>query len=487
MTEQLKIASTGIPSLDELLGGGIPERHTVVVTGEPGSGKTILCSQLAFSHAKAGRRVVLVTVASESHDKLLAELRSFSFFDADAIGDQVFVLSIYGWVKKGSKEAKELLLKTMREHEADLLFIDGLRSLRDLWQNEAQLRDFLYELSVGIAQLGATALVTTEYPIEKLMEFPEATTVDGIIALSTRSVNGSVVRRARVAKLRGRNHMQGSHVMHITDDGISIVPRLEERVRPQRTFIPTTERAPFGIAELDAMLHGGLPKKSATLLAGSTGVGKTLLALHLAATSSRRGECALMLSYSEPVERLVARARAISLDVQGAIDEKRLVLDYESTLEQEGDDLVASILKKVRATNATLLVVDGIGDIEDVIYDDGRERKLLTALVVELRNVGVTSVFIREVAQFASPALDFSDVPISVIADNLVFCRHVELRGRLHRILSVLKMRESGFDPLVRELRIADDGIRILDAVDSAEGLLTGAARVITGGGNGRK
>lgn len=281
--------------------------------------------------------------------------------------------------------------------------------------------------------------------------------------------------------------MQGSHVMHITDDGISIVPRLEERVRPQRTFIPTTERAPFGIAELDAMLHGGLPKKSATLLAGSTGVGKTLLVLHLAATSSRRGECALMLSYSEPVERLVARARAISLDVQGAIDEKRLVLDYESTLEQEGDDLVASILKKVRATNATLLVVDGIGDIEDVIYDDGRERKLLTALVVELRNLGVTSVFIREVAQFASPALDFSDVPISVIADNLVFCRHVELRGRLHRILSVLKMRESGFDPLVRELRIADDGIRILDAVDSAEGLLTGAARVITGGGNGRK
>lgn len=486
MSEQLKIVATGIPSLDLLLGAGIPERQTVVVTGEPGSGKTILCSQVAFAHAKAGRRVVLATVASESHDKLLAELRGFSFFDADLIGDRVFVLSIYGWVKKGSKEAKELLLKTMREQKAELLFIDGLRSLRDLWQNEAQLRDFLYELSVGVAQLGAIALVTTEYPVEKLMEYPEATTVDGIIALSHRAVNGSFVRRARVAKLRGRNHMQGSHVMHVTDDGICITPRLEELVRPQRTFTPTSERAPFGIADLDAMLHGGLPKKSTTLLAGSTGVGKTLLALNLAATAARRGECALMISYSEPVERLVARARAISLDVRDVVDGSRLLLEYESTLEREGDDLVASILERARATKATLLIVDGIGDIEDVIYEEGRERKLLTALSVELRNLGVTSVFLREVAQFASPALDFSDAPISVTADNLVFCRHVELRGRLHRILSVLKMRESGFDPLVREFQISDEGIRILDAVESAEGLLTGAARVIIGD-NGRK
>jgi circadian clock protein KaiC len=98
---------------------------------------------------------------------------------------------------------------------------------------------------------------------------------------------------------------------------------------------------------------------------------------------------------------------------------------------------------------------------------------------VELRNLGATSVFIREIAQITAPSLDFSDTPISVTADNLLFCRHVELRGRLHRILSVLKMRESGFDPYVREFVVTDAGIRVLDPVNSAEGLLTGAARVI--------
>jgi circadian clock protein KaiC len=474
-----KIVSTGISSLDHLLRGGIPARQTVVVTGEPGTGKTVLCSQIAFAFAKQGRRVVVATVASESHDKLLEELGGFTFFEREQVGDNLFVLSIYPWLKKGAKDAKDLLLKTMRERKADLLFVDGLRSLRDLWQNEAQLRDFLYEISVGIAQLGAVALLTTEYAIEKLMEYPEATTVDGIIALSTRLVNGHVVRRARVVKLRGRHHLQGEHVLHITDGGIEVVPRLEETVSPAPGFTPAVERAAFGLPELDKILDGGLPRKSTTLLAGSTGVGKTLLALHLASHAAQTGERALMVSYSEPIERLVARAKNVSIDVRDVLERKQLLIDYRMPLDAEGDDLIAELLARVRETDAKLVVIDGIGDLEDVIYDRGRVRALLTALIVELRNLGVTSVFIREVAQIAAPSLDFSDTPISVTAENLLFCRHVELRGRLHRILSVLKMRESGFDPQVREFVVANDGIRVLDRVDSAEGLLTGAARMI--------
>lgn len=324
------------------------------------------------------------------------------------------------------------------------------------------------------------ALLTTEYPVERLMEYPEATTVDGIIALSTRAVNGAVVRRARVVKLRGRNHLQGEHVMHITNDGISIVPRLEAIVRPESRFVPTAERASFGLPELDKILDGGLPAKSTTLLAGSTGVGKTLLALKLATTAAQRGECALMMSFSEPVERLAARAKNIGIDIRDVLEKKQLVLGYRVPMDAEGDDLVADVLERVRRSRAKLVIVDGIGDIEDVIYDRGRTRAFFTALIVELRNLGATSVFIREIAQIAAPTLDFSDTPISVTAENLLFCRHVELRGKMHRILSVLKMRESGFDPHVREFTITNEGIRVLDPVHSAEGLLTGAARIVT-------
>ena len=170
MGDENRIIATGVPSLDHLLGGGIPARQSVVITGDPGTGKTILCSQIAFAYATRGDQVVVATVASEPHDKLLDELRGFSFYNADTVGRELFMLSAYPWVKKGPKETRELLLKTMRDRKGKLLFIDGMRSLRDCWQDEAKLRDFLYELNVGLSQLGAIGLFTTEYNIDKLME-----------------------------------------------------------------------------------------------------------------------------------------------------------------------------------------------------------------------------------------------------------------------------------------------------------------------------
>jgi circadian clock protein KaiC len=161
-----------------------------------------------------------------------------------------------------------------------------------------KLRDFMYELNVGLAQMNTIALITTEYPLEKLLAYPEATTVDAIVALSARHYGERVVRRAHVAKVRGRAHLTGEHLMHIGADGIRIVPRREETSKANSEFAPTGRRAEFGLPELDSILSGGLPEQSTTLLAGSTGVGKTLLSLHYLATGARKGEPGFHVSYS---------------------------------------------------------------------------------------------------------------------------------------------------------------------------------------------
>ena len=144
------------------------------------------------------------------------------------------------------------LIHAMRDRKAKLLFIDGLRSLRVLWQDEAKLRDFLYEINVGIAQLDGIGLFTTEYNIDKLMEYPEATTVDGIVALSTRRVGGRVVRRARAVKLRGRPHLTSEHLMHITEDGVPRLPA-SEIVPPARlTVALLSARSPRFVVALSS-------------------------------------------------------------------------------------------------------------------------------------------------------------------------------------------------------------------------------------------
>lgn len=477
MTDARELHSTGVPGLDLILGGGLPARQAIVVTGNPGTGKTLLCSQIAFAFAARGEPVVIATVTSEPHDKLIQELSGFEFFDRDRVGEEALFLSIYPWLKKSAAEAREVLLTTVRERRAKLLFIDGLRALRDLWQDESMLREFMYELSVGLAAAGCTGLFSTEYELDRLMALPEATTVDGIIALSVERRGAARHRKAEVVKLRGRAHLAGDHRLRISRRGLEVTPRLEARTEPDPEFTPSGGRAPFGVAELDALLSGGLPRESSTLIVGSTGIGKTLLSMRFLCAAASAGERAVFVSFFEPSRPLVARAKAVGCDVEPALVDGSLLIDYCAPLDLDADELVDRILSRVSALDARRLVIDGMAELERAIGAADRTREFLSALMIELRRRRVTTIFTREVSKLASSDVDFSESPTSLIAENLLFLRHVELRGRIRRILSILKMRASDYDANVREFQITDAGFVVLEPMREAAGLLTGVAR----------
>ena len=470
---------TGVPGFDILLAGGLPRRQSLVVTGDPGSGKTVLCSQIAFSFARAGMPVVIATVTSEPHEKLLAAQRHFRFFDPARVGADIFLVSAYPWLKTGAKEARDMLMSAVRERGAKLLFIDGLRGIRDLWANESMLREFMYDLNVGLNAADCIGLFTTEYPLSRLLELPEATTVDGIISLSMVRDGARRFRRAEVHKLRGRGHAGGSHVMLIDEEGIRLTPRLEVLAQNQDIAVSPANRASFALPELDELLHGGLPVRSSTLIAGSTGVGKTLLTTHFLSSGVANGEHTLFYSFFEPPANVIERAKRVGLDFTKAIADGLLDIQFHPPLEWEADSMAARILDEGRARKVTRLVLDSIIGLEQTIIEKERASSFLNALVVELRALGVTTVMTKEVSKLVGPELDFSDTPITVAIENLIFLRFVELRGRLHRILSVLKMRDSLYDGDVREFTISQSGFKVLAPVSSAEGLLTGQARSI--------
>jgi circadian clock protein KaiC len=478
MTDKDVIA-TGVPGVDTLLAGGLPRRQTIVVTGEPGSGKTILCSQIAFSMAARALPVVVATVTSEPHDKLVEALRHFSFYDKKRIGEEMFFVSAYPYLKKGAREAREMLLAAVRDRGAKLLFIDGLRSIRDLWQNESMLREFLYELNIGLSANDCIGLMSTEYPLHRLLELPEATTVDGLVSLSLADSGPRRFRRIEVHKLRGRAHKQGCHVAVIDNQGISAIPRLETVTVPVDRALPPNDRISFGLPELDELLCGGLPRNSTTLVAGSTGVGKTLLAAHFVAAGAAAGEHSLMYSFFEPPANVVARARRVGLDLDGPMAAGLVDIVYHPPLEWEADTVVAGMLEHVRRRQISRLVIDSIVGLEQTIVDRSRAASFLNAMVVALRGCGVTTLMTKEVSKIAGPELDFSDTPITVAIENFIFLRFVELRGRLHRIMSVLKMRDSNYDGDVREFTISETGFSVLAPVSAAEGLLTGMARAV--------
>ncbi len=143
---------TGVPGLDAVLGGGLPQGALALVMGPPGSGKTTLALQIAFAAARAARRVVVVTTYSESNTKLLNHLRTLAFFDEAVIGDALEVLSLQQYLVAGLEATSETVVAEARRRRQILVVLDGFRGVQA--RDPAAGRGFLYDLSTGLSLRG---------------------------------------------------------------------------------------------------------------------------------------------------------------------------------------------------------------------------------------------------------------------------------------------------------------------------------------------
>ncbi len=105
----IPVEPTHVAGLDEILGGGIPLRSMTLILGRPGAGKTILAEQIAVQQAKEGKRVLILTALSESHEQMLTSLRQFSFFDEGLIGDRIRFLSIQTLLQDGLESTADAI------------------------------------------------------------------------------------------------------------------------------------------------------------------------------------------------------------------------------------------------------------------------------------------------------------------------------------------------------------------------------------------
>ncbi len=454
--------SSGIPQLDTLLAGGLPQRELLVVAGRPGTGKTVLVSQIAFGLARRGLPVVLATVGGEPHTKLLQSLEGFAFYDKDRVGKELFILSAYPWVRKGAKETRDMLLSSVRERKARLLVIDGLRGVRALWPDETQLREFFSELAVGLATSDCTGLFTVEDPRDEVLKHAEGTMADGVLALSVAERGTQRARRLEVVKLRGRGHVPGEHSMRLDATGVSLFPRLESLPAAPARGPSARQRAAFGIPALDELVSGGLPEGSSTVLLGGSGTGKSLLAAHFAAEGARRGEPCVYLSFQELPSALVERAAGVGLELEGLVKRGLLHVLHRSPVELDADQVAQELLEQVRTMGARRLVVDPLFELERAVREEGRTRDFLSALRASLDALRVTTVCTAETTHPAGVQLDWGQTAAGAFAENLILLSGQEQRGRLLRQLQVLKMRASAHSWEVRAYQLSGRGFALL-------------------------
>jgi circadian clock protein KaiC len=468
---------TGVPGLDTVLHGGFLRRGVYMLQGRPGAGKTILTNQVCFHHASLGGRVLYATLLAETHERLLFNLEPLTFFDTSRIPEQIAYLSAFATLEQGGLKALvEVLRREARARKATLLVVDGLVTVEESAQTKREFKKFIHELQIHANLVGCTILLLTSSSEEPVG--PEHTMVDGVLELTDNRLGRRAERELEVKKFRGSSYLRGGHAFQITRDGVVVYPRLEALLQePSREDPCKTERVSMGISQLDKMLHGGIPCASTSVLFGPTGAGKTSFGLHFLNESSK-SEPGLLFGFYETPPRLLLKAEALGLDIakkhkQGAID----ILWHPPT-ERILDGLGNKLLVAIRERGVKRLFVDGVDGFRQSAAHPDRISHFLAALTNELRVQGVTTLYTSELQDMFHSDVRLPISGISSLVENIFFLRFVELHAQLHRMLSIIKVRDSDYDSRLREYRITSRGIQLSDTFRDAESVLSGTAKL---------
>ncbi len=474
-SEALDRISTGVAGLDAVLGGGIPARRTCLIAGVPGTGKTTLGNQLAFAHAARGGSVVVATLLAESHDILIENLRSFSFFAPEYVGNRIRYFSVQTPLEDGGLDAiVDMLRQEVRQSRATVLIVDGTAVVEDFARSAFDLRRFAQRLEVQFSLLGCTTVLLTSHVGEHLRLLGGH--VNGVILLTNDLVVPRHVRMLEVVKMRGVRHASGMHEFGIDDDGVTVYPRLEALVGRTRLNLKAEHGLGTGVPELDAMLGGGILPHSSTAVMGTPGAGKTILGLSFLYEGAINEERGLFVGFHETAEELAATAEGVGRDLRRFIDAGIVRMLWTPPLELSADAWAWRVLAAVEEHAPVRIFIDALTDVQRVMVSPDRMSTFLAALVNELRARGATTVVSNEINAYTDDNLTVPIPAASATMDNGILLRHVEIQGNLRRLVTVLKVRQSASDPSIREMEITKDGIVVSRPFRAVSGLLAGRA-----------
>jgi circadian clock protein KaiC len=474
----IKGLPTGVPGLDTVLGGGVPEYSLNLVAGGPGTGKSTLAQQVVFASATRARPALYFTVLGEPTIKMLRYQSQFLFFDPALVGSAVQYVNLSDEVQRGELDA---VLSRIEEEvarvEPQIVVVDSFRTVGATESGSAAagmgMERFIQSLAMHLTSREVTSFLIGEYA-EHEQRFPIFTVADGVLWLSQVTDRNSVVRKLQVTKVRGRAPMPGLHTFRITDGGLQVFPRIPEQ-QLARTPQSTT-RQPTGVPGLDELMGGGIPSGDAVMLAGPAGSGKTTFATQFIAEGRRRGESVVIAVFEEYPEEYLARARERSYDLEGGKGPGELRVIYLRPLDLSVDETLAEILEAVAETGARRVVIDSLSGFEIALAPAFREdfRESLYRLVGALTATGVTVFMTSEIVGDYEDIRRVTTEKVSFITDDIILQRFVEIDGGLRKVMTVVKMRGSAHSTAFHSYDITENGAIVHGPLRDYHGVMTG-------------
>jgi circadian clock protein KaiC len=469
---------TGVPGLDEILGGGLPEYSFNIIAGAPGCGKTTLAHQIVFANANPKQPALYFTVLGEPAIKMLRYQQQFTFFDQSKMDGSIRFFNLSQLVLDNDLAA--VLAEITKEVEASnarLVVVDSFRTVvRKASTNasEMELQGFVQRLALHLTSWQATTFLIGEYVEGELRDNPVFTVADGLFWLYQNIERNSIVRKMQIMKLRGQESVLGLHTFRITKDGLQSFPRTLALLG-QSDHVKGRRRLSTGVRELDAMIGGGVPEGDSLLLAGPSGSGKSLLGTHFIAEGLRQNEPGIVAIFEEIPAEYAHRAATFGFDFDTPQKDGSLKIIYLRPLDLSVDETVHEIVNNVKKIGCKRLVIDSLVGFEMALAPGFRAdfRESLYRMIAALTRLGVTIVTTVEVDDnFTS--MNLSNFTVSFLADDILRLRYVSINGQLRKMLLAVKMRRSDHSIDMVEYQITSKGVVIGAPLRGYQGLISG-------------
>jgi len=450
--------STGITGLDEILYGGIPKGFTVLVQGEPGTGKTTLGLQFVYHGATREGQPGMVVTFEQPPERMCADAANLGWDLRGVVEEgklRIMSTSPQAFVQQ-LKEPGSPFHRAILEMGVQRLVVDSISHFSRITRDPFELREAIDLLINALRRYELTTILTSEVHGVPGAVTLEEYAADVVIRLSYEPINElSRGRFLEVVKVRGHPFVSGKHGMSIGEGGIRVYPAPRLAVPRRAEPSAGVRKVATGIEGLDIMLGGGLIEGFSTLIAGTPGTGRTAFGIHFLAEGAKNGEMGLLVSLEETPDKAFKCARSIGIDLEGFVKEGRIIFIHRSPVMLDPLELFDSIRRSVEERPIRRALIDPLTDIKTSIRDPAQFRDYLYALVDLFSSHGVTSIFTAEVPP-DTPETEVGDPNMAAIVDTIISLRFRRVEDQIRRTICLVKVRGSAHDTGVRWYKITD-------------------------------